>query len=459
VLLAAAVRAVSAMGLGVIPRDGCVYVETARAVAGGNLLAALDGAQHPLFPLLAGALGGSESAAVVLAVVAGSLGVVPVLRIGTRLHSRALGLLAALLYAVAPVLVRYQAAPLAEGLFLLLALWSIERSLAAADRPSAGFVAGLVGGAAYLARPEGLLLLAALPVSLAARRRWAAGLLLVAGFVVAGGPYAAHLSAAAGGPTLSRKKPAARFVVAEEGFDRHMEEKSRRTGLPRPTAIRAGAETLRTYGEALSWALLPLAVAGGFLLLKRGEGRPVALLLLALLLLDLLLRFRLLHLHGYLGRRHLVLAAALTLPWAAGGLLVLGRRWSFVIAGVLAAALLFVAVRARDGEKRTLRQAGRWILTQAGPDERVATYLTPRVPYYAFGRDVKLQRLPGVREGTATPAEIRARLAERADWIALVPERMDESARRVLLPAVAGLAPRAFGEGEWRVLVFRTDSP
>lgn len=444
-LLAGAARAAAAAGLAVIPRDGIVAVETARAVAGGDPAAAFAGRSHPLFSLLAGLAGGTETAAVAVAVLAGALGAPAVLRLGAALHSRAAGVAAALCYAAAPALVRHGSMPLAEAVYVPLLLWAAERGLAARESPRAALAAGALAGLAYLARPEGLLLpLVLVPALLLCRRPKAAGLLLAA-FLLLGGSYAGWLSAEAGRPVLSRKKPALRFLHAEEGFDEHIAEKSRRTGLPRPGVPGAAAETFRTLGEATSWVFLVLLVPGAIFVLRRGERAPAAILL-ALLAADLLLHFRLCHLHGYLGRRHLLAAAALCLPFAGGAALLLGRRRALVAAGVLAAALAALAVRPDDREKLPLKQAGRLIRAVAGPGERVASWLTPRVAYYAEGTDVPLHRL--------APEDLAATL-RASDWLALVPGRLPEETRERLARATGGPPDLVAGEGEWRVEVHR----
>ena len=102
-----------------------------------------------------------------------------------------------------------------------------------------------------------------------------------------------------------------------------------------------------------------------------------------------------------------------------------------------------------------MKHAGRMILELAGPGDRVATFLTPRVAYYAHAEDVQLHRFIGVRAGVADPGWLRTRLAAEADWLAVVPGRLDERVRPLLLTAAGGLVPERFGEGEWEVLVFR----
>jgi hypothetical protein len=423
VLLALTARGLAAAGLAVIPRDGTVYVELSRAVSEAGPAAAFAGRQHPLYPLAVGLLGGSEVAAVLLSVAAGALAAPAVLLIGTRLHSRALGVLAALLYAVAPVVVRNTSAPLLEGLSIPLFLWALERGLASSERPRNAVWAGLLGGASYLARPEALELLVVLPLGLVALRRFRAAALLALCFLAVGGPYAAWLTKEAGSFTVSRKKPAARFVSAEAGFDEHMERKARRTGISRPTFGASVVETARTLGEAGSWVLLLLAVAGLHPIFRHRPRGP-ALLLLALLALDLFLRFRLLHLHGYLAKRHLVLATCMLLPFSAAGLAFLARRRTAHAAGLLGATLLVLSILPRDREKLPLKEAGRWIRAQGGTAPVVATFGSPRIAYYAGGKNLEvLPSLPDPGAGVSVIREILIRAQGEADWLAIVTRR------------------------------------
>jgi len=456
-LIALTARALAAMTLGVIPRDGIVIVETARLVAEGVTAAAIEGVQHPLLPLLAGWLGGTETAAVAIACLFGALGALALYRIGSRLGGPACGLVAGLLGAVAPALVRYQSVPLSEAVAVPLALWALDSALAARERSTHAFTAGLLAGMAYLARPEALLLPLVLGPALTVLRRPLAGLLLLLGFAIAATPYVGYLSWDHGEFTLSRKKPAARYLLAEDGFDDHMKERSARTGYSRPGIVGAAAELGRSLGEATTWAILILGAVGIAMLMREGRSRAAAFLMLALLAADLALRFRHVHLHGYLSKRHLVFAAALLVPFAARPFVTRGRIGA-VAAALLCAVLIGVAVKPRDGEKVTLAMAGRYIRTVGDEAERVGTWLTPRIPYYAHRENAKLNRLLRDVDSMTqlTPGHLRyvLRLAG-ARWLALVPYRLDEKTRRALMSAAAGFPSREFGSGEWRVVLYR----
>jgi hypothetical protein len=457
-LLAAAARGVAAATAAVIPEDGIALVRAARAVAGGDAGAAFRGLLHPLPPLLGGFFGGGETALVLLSSVAGGFGALAVLGIGRRLHSPGVGVVAALLYTAVPALVRFGGAPLAEGLYLPLALGAVERALRALDTPSgrgAALSAGALVGLSYLCRPEALLLPAVLVPGLLAARRIRPALLLLLAFAALAGPYVAWLSAERGALALSPKKPVARFLAAEGSFADTRRVKAERLGIVYPGAGAAAIDTLRTYGDAAAWALPPVALAGLVLLLRRGRRAP-ALLLLALILAALALSFRLLHLHGYLERRHLLLPAALTVPLAAAGLFALTGRRALLVAGVAAAVMLAVGTRPRDREKATLREAGEWIRTEAGPGAVVASLFAPRVAYYADGEDLPLHRVDErLRTGGGDPERVRAAIAGRAAYLVVLPGRWPDGTWRVLEAATGGPPAMVFGEDRSAVFIYR----
>ncbi len=457
-LLAAAARGVAAATAAVIPEDAIALVRAARTVAGGDPGAAFRGLLHPLPPLLGGVLGGGETALVLLTSLAGGAGALAVLGIGRRLLSPATGVAAALLYAAVPALVRFGGAPLAEGLYLPLALGAVDRALRALDTPSgrgAAPLAGLQAGHANQFRPEAQLHPLVLVPGLTAARRPRRALLLLLAFAAVAGPYIGWLSAVRGTVALSPKKPVARFLAAEDSFAETRRVKAERLGIEYPGAGAAALDTLRTYGDAAAWALPPVALVGLALLLRRGRRAP-ALILAALVLAALALSFRLLHLHGYLERRHLLLPSALTVPLAAAGLSVLAGRRALLVAAVAAAVMLAVGTRPRDREKEPLRQAGEWIRAEAGPGAVVASLFAPRVAYYADGEDLPLHRVDtGLRAGGGDPERVRAAIAGRADYLVTLHGRGAKGGAGVLEAAAGGPPARVFGEGRSAVYVYR----
>lgn len=436
VLLAAAVRAVAAIGAGVIPRDGVTYVELARAVARGGPAAAFESIQHPLFPLLGGLFGGSETAVTLLAIFGGAVAVVPVMRIAGRLSGGRGALFAGVLYAVLPAGAQFTGAPLTEGLYIPLYLFAVDRALAAAENRSSALTGGLVAGLAYLTRPDGLVLLLGLPIALVARRRFAAAGLFLAGFLLLGGVYAGWMSAEAGRVVVSRKKARIERLVTPARVEAELGD-----ARPRPGYGAAAADLARTWGEAVSWILVPFLAIGAVVAI-RPDRRGVGGTLLLMLLLEAAARGQMLRSLGYLGMRHLLTAAVLSVPLAAAGILAIRARWRALVLVLVAAGLLIAAILPRNVEKRTLREAGRLILERSGPGAIVATWERPRIAYYAEGVNRRIEE-----SGVAG--------LEGADWFAAVWERLDPGDRRTLSRRLAPDTAIPVGHGEWRVLLFR----
>ena len=432
-LLALTARSLAAAGLAVIPRDGIAYLDLARGVAESGPAAAFRSIQHPLYPLVGGLLGGGETVLLIIGIVAGSSGCLAVFLIGRRVASRTVGVVAAILYAVSPAFVTYEASTLTEGLYIPLFLWSVALALAALDRPLRGIGGGILCGLAYLTRPDALLAGLAVPCGLLLIRRWRAAFLMGAGFLVLAGPYIYWMSADAGRLVVSRKKSRIeRFADRDlPGADPAAPK------TPRDSYGTAALDTARTLGEASSWVLLFLAAAGVIPAL-RGERRGAARLVLAMALLEVLVRLKLRHSFGYLAERHLLTSTALLLPFAARGLLLIPGRRAAAATAVVATVLLVLAVRPRRVEKLPLKEAGLWIRSVSGPGAVVGHHDLPRVAYYAEGESVNLAADPS---GEAAQAEWTVR--ELAPGI----DRQ---------PPDRGREGRTFGSGKLRILVSRT---
>ena len=94
--------------------------------------------------------------------------------------------------------------------------------------------------------------------------------------------------------------------------------------------------------------------------------------------------------------------------------------------------------------------------TGAGPGARVATWITPRIAHYAEGTDVPLAEiLPGLRKGADEYPALLDLIAKRADFLALVPERLDPEVREALNQATRHLPHQDVGAGKWRVRIVR----
>ncbi len=425
-LLALVARAMAAFGMAVIPRDGIAYLTLAGNVTEGGPAEAFKSIQHPLYPLVGALLGGTEAALLTIGVIGGALGAIAMLRIGEAVASRRVGVVAALLYAVSPALVSYEASTLTEGLYIPLFLWSVAFALRSMRKPGRGLIGGVLCGLAYLTRPDALLAGLAMPFGLLLVRRWRAGLLLGLGFVVLAGPYIYWMSADAGRLVVSRKKSR-----IERFADRDLPgEKPFAPGTPRPSVGAAILDTGRTLGEASSWILLVLAIFGLSPVL-RGEHRSAALLILALAGLEMVIRFKLLHSFGYLAERHLLTSSALLLPFAAAGLLLLPGRKAVLATALVATGLLLIAVQPRRLSKLPLKEAGRYIRSMSGSGAVVGHHGLPRVVWYAEGEGVNLSAGP-------------AGEADRIDWLVLEESAADTSG-----------AGKIFESGKLRIRVTR----
>ncbi|GAM11409.1 dolichyl-phosphate-mannose-protein mannosyltransferase [Geobacter sp. OR-1] len=150
----------------VIAADGISYVNIARSIFRGEGFA---GAVHfpPMFPLLIGLVnllvGDDELAGKLVSMFMGTVLVVPVYLLARELFSRQTALAASLLVALSPSLAKLSSEVLTQSTYLALilsALYCLWRS-AESLRSGWGVAAGLLLGAAYLTRPEAIVILVA----------------------------------------------------------------------------------------------------------------------------------------------------------------------------------------------------------------------------------------------------------------------------------------------------------
>ena len=201
----------------VIENEGVEYARLAWNWFHGRGYVSIFGGTHtlfpPLYPLLIGLtapLAGSEEAAARLISLLGGLALVGAgYLVARRTFGDRVALLAGALLAFHPVLIALSVSTYSEGIYLGLALTGTLAIQHAVNRESwlAAMLAGFLGGCAYLARPEGLVLsfgfgaaiLAGLIISRRRVRRaagYALATVLAAGVV--GAPYMWHLSRIAG---------------------------------------------------------------------------------------------------------------------------------------------------------------------------------------------------------------------------------------------------------------------
>lgn len=404
-LLALIVRGLTAWQAPAIERDGVDLLAAARQLADVGWTGVGDIHHHPLPPALIALLSRfveAEVGAIALGVVVGSAAVLPLHTLTRRACGRHAALAGGLLYACLPKVVHVASTPLAEGVFVFLMLAALSHAFAALTRSTLwggllqSGVAGLFAAAAYLARPEGLVIagLAGCATLIGAgqrlpRRLASAGALAV-GFLVPASIYVAELSAASPAAlALSPKKDLGRFVGATTT---PLQEEGGSVALGD-----ALAGTFEALGQTLAWVGLALALLGALAghRWRLQRSRRVRWLLLggALLFLGLVLRLQVGW--GYGGARHALSAALLLLPFAGEGVVVLGafirrvtsrRRFAFVLTWLIVLPLAVRAVLRPPGESGAeAGDLGRRLAETAASDETlvVASFGEPRVAHYA----------------------------------------------------------------------------
>jgi len=358
--LALLMRALAAWLAPAIQNDSLDLLQAAERIGADGIeaLRGVDRIRHHPLPALAihalGFLGDAEFAGTLIGIAAGTLTVWPLHAIFRHACGRHAATGACLLYAVLPQALEIAAVPMAEGLYV--AFFAAALALALGAPLAHGRLgcwtrygaAGLAAGAAYLSRPEGLVVGAAVTVvallSTSGRGRLVRAGLVAAGFLALAAPYVATLSA--DGPLrLSPKKDIGRFVGAAEPNAPAV------VAMPHESSLaRAVAGTASGLDKAVTTPVLLLVLVGALRRRRWGNrrSRSARLLLLgtAAVLLGLVMRLN--AGWGYGGGRHALGAGLLLLPFAGEGLITLGgllpratsrRRLVLVLAMLLAMPL------------------------------------------------------------------------------------------------------------------------
>jgi hypothetical protein len=338
--LAASVLCAIVARTDLIFQDGVRYIEQARRITRGAFSdGVLRSTDHPGYPLLIAAVHGIargesalswQTAAQAAAVLSGILLVVPLYLVSVELLGPRRAWLGCLLLYLAPVPCRVMADAMSESTFLLFGCWALWGAIRFLRSGSSRWLALLIsfGVAAYLTRPEGLLLPAVtiatlllmpfLPATRLRPRQWwvALGILVIAPACLVG-PYvlakgglgtkpalACVLGTAAKAPADSVARP--RLLAPEE--------------TPARTYALAVKGTAAAIGDLVSLPLLPL-FALGLLERRRSPGRARTRLFLGIIIMGS--AFALVRLHatcGYCTPRHALLLGLLFFPLAAAGL-------------------------------------------------------------------------------------------------------------------------------------------
>jgi 4-amino-4-deoxy-L-arabinose transferase-like glycosyltransferase len=425
----------------VVFADGLRYIRQARELDRGDWRRGLLGSvDHPVYPLSVmaahRAIGGDgpgawQAAAQAASVLAGVLLVLPLYLVALELFGARCAWLSCLLIYLAPVNARVMADGLSESTFLLFWTWALWAALRFVRRGGFGWLPVMIGfdAIAYLTRPEGLLLPAALIATLGAMpllrstrlnwpRWWAAVGFLVVGPLCLVGPYVA----AKGG--LGTKPGVARILGTAPKSPPNAVERARPLD-PEQTAPETYAEAAKAAFESIrdvtTIPLLPLALLG-VLTCRPFEGRARAALLLAIIAGATVVALVRLHATGgYCTPRHAMVLGCLLIPAAASGLTRLldavriparwidqaesgwlhpgPAVWLLVLAGYAAWTAPALALPL-NGAFAGYRQAGQWLAQHVEPGTEVVdltgwSLFYGERPGYTFAN---LHEAPGDRD-------------------------------------------------------------
>jgi hypothetical protein len=396
IVLAAAIRIWLLDHTEVVARDGVGFIRYAWQLQEQSWPEVLRANPHPpLYPLVVLAVSlpvrcwvhGStcvmmQLSAQLASAVAGVILVIPTFYVGRALFDRRIGFWAALLFQCLPVSGRVLSDALSEGIFLclvMLAVWLAVQALR--DYSRSGFaVAGLCGGLAYLARPEGALIVASIGLVLLGfqlvpsyRRPWGrAGACLASLIVVAlavGSPYmfiiggftnkttgkkiletASLETVRASDPAASRESAPGRCGAPNRNTPAaaacwaawcpHIEDFEWARRLKWSLAA-VGTETLKGFHYG-AWVPTML----GLYWFRRHITRaPGIWILLVIGVLHTLLLVRVAYRAGYLADRHALILVLGGLYWTAAGVLVMARGLAALAGRLVSAATALPAWR------------------------------------------------------------------------------------------------------------------
>jgi 4-amino-4-deoxy-L-arabinose transferase-like glycosyltransferase len=391
--------------------DGLRYIHQAERIQAATWRDGLvKGIDHPFHPLAIAAvhrvLGGSDPAswqvaALLLCFTSAVLLVIPIYLLTLELFGEKTAWLSCLLVIVNPIIGYVVVNILSESTFLLwwsFGLWGSLRFLREGRFLWLPLAIGF-GGLAYLTRPEGMLVPAALvvtllllPLSRATRinwpRWWRALAFLAGGLVLVLGPYIALKGGVGTKPGIARVLGLA--PRAEPlGLERERPLPPDQTNLE--TYRIATIRMLKVFRAAVTPPLFPLALIGVVLAVRQTDRARAGLLLAIVLAASAVALVRLHAISGYCTVRHgvvpgiiLTLAAAFGLAWIIDKLSIPGhwlglaherlRPGPAVWAIVIGALVLFPNVRAQGpflSPFSVYRETGQWLAQNTRSGDQV----------------------------------------------------------------------------------------
>ena len=470
VLIGLPIRVYLAARAAMISRDAAVFIWYAQGLANDPVAEMREQAQHPLYPAMVLAAHGVidvfsaavpglfsdpvvswQLSALAVTFAGGLVVIVAVYVLAAILFDRRVALIAAALAAAAAEFCQLSADGLTDMPHLSLYLLGLAAGIRGIDtrRQRWLFVAGLLSGLAYLIRPEGAEVAVATVGAALLARRWRArdrivGVIAVclAAAVVAS-PYMLVTG------KLVQKKAIGRFLRSAKAPGtpvRALEGELATSDMvsdARPCAIapyragveggivdlaRAGGRILENWARSLRVTFLLPAV----LWLIRRRDLPAApngwRLVAAAAALHLWILIALIIRWDYwalFSLRHVMILAALTLPFSAAGVSVLlgavTGRWRWGVAAILTVVMVAPTLpwllETRHTDEAHLRRAGEWIRAHSDGPARVLT-TRHRVAFYANGLHL---RSPLEANVEVILAEVRAR---RPDYVVFDERRM-----------------------------------
>lgn len=439
-----------------ISADGVDYIDAAKDLYAGDLKAALSSVYPPGFPSLIAffyaLVHDWEWAGQSVSILSGVLLLFPLYGLLNGIYGKPAAAVGCLLAAVNPFLARYAVHVRSESLFFflaVLALYVFHRGMER-RRTLDFFWGGLIAGFAFLVRPEALGFAIIVPGVLFVLR-WArkqrdffstaqASAVTLVGFALFAAPYVIYLSADTGewGAVSRKAGITLRVSLNDAGLldDEIAGEFPTGKSMSVPVFIKNHpwiyakkvlidlALSVRVYFEALHYPYVPFLLLGLVAVFRERPWERKDFLLLVYVLF-FMVGFAAI----YVNRRYSVQLVAVSMGWAALGVL-WSRDWikARLSEGMAGAALvLFGAtflvttlpktLQPVAPEKAYLKDAGGYIRQRHGAQPLSVMLIDDRISFYAGAKAVRLRHL--------SEAEVVAQVRERkADFLAVDPRTM-----------------------------------